>query len=342
MSLFTVGYVCTSLSTRLSRNIYESKKTNLERILKRNLNKNFDLGEFSELRFLGFSVLNTKIEDIEITDSKIEAENMYVRFMPIRSFLNREWVFSLNPNKLKVDIREDFFFRRRKIINLSKRIKRRFNYEVHLNLKNNSILNIDSLDIKGNIKGNLIYRSSRNQLITFLNTNLKERGNLKLKINRKFSNQFLSLNLKTNDLNLKDVKYKLINEELKFNKGSIKSNFKFIKSPDKNYCKGNISISNVNLVNTKLKENINSKLFSFDCIDNKLIIKGNDLNYGTLISNLDLDIPLNNGKNDIIFNGKIGFKIHSRICTVRNPHAINYCIEISKEGKDPKISFLKV
>ena len=325
LSLFTVGYFCTALSTRLSRNIYESKKTNLERILKRNLNKNFDLGEFSDLRFLGFSVLKTKIEDIEIPDSKIEAENMYVRFMPIRSFLNREWVFSLNPNKLKVDIREDFFLRRKKIINLSKRIKRRFNYEVHLNLKNNSILNINNLDIKGNFRGNLIYRSSRNQLITFLNTNLKEKGNLKLKINRKFSNQFLSLNLKTNDLNLKDIKYKLINEELKFNKGSIKSNFKFIKSPDKNYCKGNISISNVNLVNTKLKENIISKSFSFDCIDNKLIIKGNDLNYGTLISNLDLDIPLYNGKNDIIFNGKIGFKKYPNVAKLNGklPYFLN-------------------
>ena len=203
LSLFTVGYFCTVLSTRLSRNIYESKKTSLERILKRNLNKNFDLGEFSDLRFLGFSVLKPKIVDIEIPDSRIEAENMYVRFMPIRSFLNREWVFSLNPNKLKVDIREDFFLRRRKIINLSKGNKRRFNYEVHLNLKNNSILNINNLDIKGNFRGNLIYRSSRNQLITYLNTNLKEKGNLKLKINRKFSNQFLSLNLKTNDLNLK-------------------------------------------------------------------------------------------------------------------------------------------
>ena len=63
LSLFTVGYFCTVLSTRLSRNIYESKKTNLERILKRNFNKNFDLGEFSDLRFLGFSVLKTKIEE---------------------------------------------------------------------------------------------------------------------------------------------------------------------------------------------------------------------------------------------------------------------------------------
>ena len=167
LSLFTVGYFCTVLSTRLSRNIYESKKTSLERILKRNLNKNFDLGEFSDLRFLGFSVLKTKIVDIEIPDSRIEAENMYVRFMPIRSFLNREWVFSLNPNKLKVDIREDFFLRRRKKINISKRIKRRFNYEVHLNLKNKSILNINNLGIKGNIRGNLIYRSSKNQLIFF-------------------------------------------------------------------------------------------------------------------------------------------------------------------------------
>tara|TARA_Y100001968_G_scaffold147968_1_gene135353 strand:- start:370 stop:4278 length:3909 start_codon:yes stop_codon:yes gene_type:complete len=322
LSLFTVGYFCTVLSTRLSRNIYESKKTSLERILKRNLNKNFDLGEFSDLRFLGFSVLKTKIVDIEIPDSRIEAENMYVRFMPIRSFLNREWVFSLNPNKLKVDIREDFFLRRRKIINLSKRIKRRFNYEVHLNLKNNSILNINNFGIKGNIRGNLIYRSSRNQLITFLNANLKEKGNLKLKINRKFSNQFLSLILKTNDLNLKDVKYKLINEELKFNDGSIKSNFKFIKAQDKNYCNGNISITNFNLFTNKLNENINSKLFNLNCNDNKLSIEGNQLNYGTLTSNLDLDVPLNNVQNNISFKGDIGFK--------KNPNPV-----ITYEGDIP-------
>ena len=308
MSLFTVGFFCTTVSTRFSRNIYESKKTNLERILKRTLNKNFDLGEFSDLRFFGFSVLNTKIEDIEIPDSKIEAEHMYIRFMPIRSFLNREWVFSLNPNKLKAEIREDFFLRRRKIINSSKINRRKFNYEVHLNLKNNSILNINNLGIKGNIGGNLIYRSSRNQLITFLNANLKEKGNLRLKINRKFNNQFFSLNLKTNDLNLKDVKYKLINEELNFNKGFIKSNFKFIKSPDKNYCNGNISITNLNLFTNKLNKNINSKLFNLNCNDNKLSMEGNQLNYGTLTSNLYLDVPLNNVQNNISFKGDIGFK----------------------------------
>ena len=111
LSFFTVGIVVSNLSSRVSRNIYESKKINLERVLRRNLNKNFDLGEFSGLRFLGFSVLNTKIEDIENKDSKIESKNMYVRFMPIRSLLNREWVLSLNPNNLKVDIKEDLIMR---------------------------------------------------------------------------------------------------------------------------------------------------------------------------------------------------------------------------------------
>jgi len=325
LSFFAVGFVFTTATTRLSKNIYESKKVNLERILKRNLNKNFVLGEFSSLRFLGISVLNTKIEDLEKKDSKIEAENIYVRLMPIRSFLNREWVFSINPNKLKINIREDFFFRRKTFSKNNGTNKQRFNYEVQLNLNNKSILNINNLGIKGNIKGNLIYRSVQKQLITFLKADLKEKGNLKIKINKKFNNQFLSLYLKSANLDLKGIKYQFLNQKFNFNTGNIKSNFKFFRSFDKNYCKGNILISNVNLDNVILNENINSKSFSFDCIDNKLIIKGNELNYGTLISNLDLNIPLKNGKNDIIFNSKIGFKKYPNVALLNGklPYFLN-------------------
>ena len=308
LSLFTVGLIVTNLSTRVSRTIYESKRTNLERLLRRNLNKNFDLGEFSGLRFLGFSVLNTKIEDITVKDSKIESNNMYLRFMPIRSIVNRQWVFSLNPSQLKININEDFFYRERNSSNFKKEVKRKFNYEVHLNLKNKSKLYINNLGIRGNIQGDLIYRSSNKQLITFLKADLKEKGNLKIKINKKFSNQFLSLYLKTNYLNLKDVKYKFFNEEFNFSKGNIKSNFKYFKTPNSNYCRGNISISNLNLFTIKLNKNINSQLFNFNCTENKLIIEGNKLNYGTLTSNLEVDIPLNDIENNISFKGDIGFK----------------------------------
>ena len=308
LSFFTVGFIVTDFSSRLSRNIYESNKTNLEIVLRRNLNKKFQLGDFSGLRFLGFSVLNTKIEDIEVEESMIESKNMYVRLMPMRSILNREWVFSLNPNKLKINIKDDFFYGKRNLSNFNKKVKRKFNYEVHLNLKNKSKLYFNNLGVKGNIQGNLIYRSSNKQLITLLNANLKEKGNLKIRINKKFSNQFLSLYLKTNYLDLKDIKYSLFNEEFNFSQGNIKSNFKYFKSPKNNYCKGNISISTLNLFTIKLNENINSQLFKFNCIENKLTIKGNKLNYGTLISNLELDIPLNNIENNISFKGDIGFK----------------------------------
>ena len=306
-SVFTFGFLFINILTNVSRNIYEANKTNLESLLRDNLNKNFDLGKFSGLRFLGFSVLKTKIEDIEEKDSIIKVENIYVRLMPLTSMLNREWVFSLNPNKLKIDIRKDFFFKKPTLSKNSKGNKRRYNYKVHLNLRNNSKLNINDLGINGNIGGDLIYRTSNNQLITFLKADLKEQGNLKIKLNKKFNNQFLSIYFNTVNLNLKDIKYKFLDEEFNFKKGAIKSNFKFFKSADKNYCKGNISISNLNLYTEKLNENVNSKLFNLNCNDNKLNIIGNKLNYGTLISNIELDVPLYNGKNNISLNGDIGF-----------------------------------
>ena len=110
--LFTVGFVFTNISAVLSENFYEARKNNLENILRRNLNKDFDLGKFSGLRFLGFAVSDTKIVDTSDKESKIQAKSIYVRLMPLTSMLNREWVFSLNPNKLKIDIRKDFFFKK--------------------------------------------------------------------------------------------------------------------------------------------------------------------------------------------------------------------------------------
>ena len=267
--LFTVGFVFTNISVFLSENFYESRKNNLENILRRNLNKDFDLGKFSGLRFLGFSVLDTKIVDTYAKESMIQAKSMYVRFMPIRSLVNRELTFSLNPNKLKVNIKENFFFINKIPLENNQEIKRKYNYEVRLNLKNKSKFAINNLGIQGTIKGNLIYRSQNKQLITFIDTYSKNQGKIKIKINKKFNNQFLSLYLKTKDFDLKKFKYKILNNEFNFKEGKIISNFKFFNSPEKKYCKGDILFENINLFNTNLNENIKSELLALNCLENK-------------------------------------------------------------------------
>ncbi len=61
-----------------------------------------DLGDYSGIRFLGFALGNSRINDKENINSLIKAKNVFVGIMPIRSFLS---VLS----KLKLILKETFF-----------------------------------------------------------------------------------------------------------------------------------------------------------------------------------------------------------------------------------------
>ena len=79
------GFSGTFLINNFLRETYSSRKTELEEIIENFLNKEVDLGDYSGIRFLGFSLGNLKIIDRNI-DSGIKAKKVYVGIMPFRSF----------------------------------------------------------------------------------------------------------------------------------------------------------------------------------------------------------------------------------------------------------------
>jgi len=90
-------------------------------------------------------------------------------------------------------------------------------------------------------------------------------------------------------------------------KFTFKSNFKFNKLPNETFCKGRISFTNLKIKSVSFSENINSDATSFFCKDNNLIGNSNKLNYGTLTSNFNLNVPLNRSSNNIDLKGSIGY-----------------------------------
>ena len=103
-AVFAVGFAFLNGLEKISENFYNSKKNNLEEKLGFNINKKVELGNFAGLSFLGFSLDNSKVIGNAIDGSKIEANNIIVRFMPLRSFLGRKWIFNVDARKLDIDI----------------------------------------------------------------------------------------------------------------------------------------------------------------------------------------------------------------------------------------------
>ena len=87
MILFPIGFLGTFLLNNFLKQIYNSRKIELEESIESILNKNVDLGDYIGIRFLGISLGNTKINDKKNIDSEIKAKNVYVGIMPIRSIL---------------------------------------------------------------------------------------------------------------------------------------------------------------------------------------------------------------------------------------------------------------
>ena len=200
-AVFAIGFVCLNGLEEISENFYNSKKNNLEEKLGLNINKKVELGNFSGLSFLGFSIDNSKIIGNVIDGSKIEADNIVIRFMPLRSFLGRKWIFNIDARKLDINLQKDLNKIVKRNFDQKELAEKKFNYEFYFNLKNKSNIKIYDLGIESKIKGNLLYRSHENQLIGSISTYLKNQGNLNFEFNKKFNDEFLKFKIISKGLN---------------------------------------------------------------------------------------------------------------------------------------------
>ncbi len=305
--LFPLGFLGTFLLNNFLKEAYSSRKLELEESIENLLDKNVDLGDYVGIRFLGFSLGNSKINDKKDIDSEIKAKNVYVGIMPFRSFLKQKWIVKIRPEQTAININRDFFKRDKPYEKDRSTKKSKFKYELNFNLNKYSILKFKKAGLKTKVKGNFIYKSSNRQFIADIKSNFDGKGLIKFKFNTKLNQDFLKLELFSRGLNLESSEYSIGNRKISFKKGNFKSNFKFNKSSTQTFCKGKFSFTNLEIKPEDFSENINSNLTRFFCKDNNLIVNSENFNYGTLNSKFNLNIPLNKSSNNINLKGSIGY-----------------------------------
>jgi len=305
--LLPLGFLGTFLLNNFLKETYSSRKLELEKSIENLLDKNVDLGNYVGIRFLGISLGNSKINDKKNIDSEIKVKNVYVGIMPFRSLLKQKWIVKISPKEAAINIDRDFFNRDESYRNDLITKKSQSKYELNFNLNKYSILNLKKSGFKTKVKGNVIYKSKNREIIANVKSNFDGKGFLKLKFNTKLNKDFLSLELFSRGLDLENSEYIIGNRKISFKKGNFKSNFKFYRLPNETFCKGRFSFTNLNIKSDSFSENINSDLTSFFCKDNNLIGNSETLNYGTLTSNFNLNVPFNRSSNNIDLKGSIGY-----------------------------------
>ena len=226
--------------------------------------------------------------------------------MPFRSLLKQKWVVKISPKEAAINIDRDFFKRNKSYKNPRITKKSQSKYELNFNLNKYSDLKFNKAGLKTKVKGNVIYKSRNRQIIANVKSNFDEKGFLKFKFNTKLNQDFLKLDLFSRGLDLENSEYIIGNRKISFKKGNFKSNFKFNKLPNETFCKGRFSFTNLKIKSEPFSENINSDSTSFFCKDNNLIGNSEKLNYGTLTSNFNLNVPFNKSSNSIDLKGSIG------------------------------------
>ncbi|EEE40398.1 conserved hypothetical protein [Prochlorococcus marinus str. MIT 9202] len=305
--LLPLGLLGSFLLNNFLKETYSSKKLELEKSIENLLDKNVDLGDYIGIRFLGISLGNSKINDKKNIDSEIKAKNVYVGIMPFRSFLKQKWIVKISPQEAAINIDRDFFKREISYKNARSIKKSQSKYELNFNLNKYSILNFKKSGLKTKVKGNFIYKSSNKQIIANVKSNFDEKGFLKFKFNTKLNQDFFKLDIFSRGLDLENSAYIIGNRKISFKKGNFKSNFKFNKLPNETFCKGRFSFTNLKIKYEGYSENLNSDSTSFFCKDNNLIGNSEKLNYGTLTSNFNLNIPFIRSSNNIDLKGSIGY-----------------------------------
>ncbi len=305
--LLPLGFLGTFLLNNFLKETYSSRKLELEESIENLLDKNVDLGDYVGIRFLGISLGDSKINDKKNIDSEIKAKNLYVGIMPFRSFLKQKWIVKIIPKEAAINIDRDFFKRDKSYKNDRSTKKLQSKYELNFNLNKYSDLKFNKTGLKTKVKGNVIYKSRNRQIIANLKSNFDEKGFLKFKFNTKLNQDFLKLNLFSKGLDLENSQYIIGNRKISFKKGNFKSNFKFNKSSKRSSCEGRFSFTNLKIKPEDFAENINSDSTRFFCKDNNLIVNSEKLNYGTLTSNFNLNVPFNKSSNNIDLIGSIGY-----------------------------------
>ena len=302
-----MSFVGTLLLNKFFEDFYKGRKIILENRIEKFLNKKVDLGDYSGIRFLGISLTNSKIVDKNNSNSEIFAKSIYVGIMPIRSFLNQRWIFKVIPKKTNIAINKDFF-KQGKIFNNEKPfIQNKFKYDLNFNLKEYANLKLKDIGLETKVKGQLIYKSKSKLFVGDIKSFYKGKGSLNLKINSNSNKDFLNFEILSRGINLGGSEYKFANREFSLRGGKLKSNFKFYKSSKRTYCKGNFALDKLQVETTDLIEDITSESIKFLCQGDNLIANSKNLNYGTLISDFNLKIPLNKNINNINLKGSIGY-----------------------------------
>ena len=306
-TLFSLGSLSTFLLNNFLKETYSSRKLELEKRIENLLDKNVDLGDYVGIRFLGISLGNSKINDKKDIDSEIKAKNVYVGIMPFRSFLKQKWIVKIRPQQSEINIERDFFKREKPYEKSISKNKSKIKYELNFNFNNYSIFNLKKSGLETKLKGNVIYKPSNREIIANIKSNFDGKGLLKFKFNTKLNEDFLKLELFSRGLDLDGSNYNIGNRKISIKKGNFKSNFKFNKSSTQTFCQGRFSFTNLKIKPKDFSENINSDSTRFFCKDNNLVGNSENLNYGTLNSNFNLNIPLNKSSNKIDLKGSVGY-----------------------------------
>jgi len=305
--LLPLGFLGTFLLNNFLKETYSSRKLELEKSIENLLDKNVDLGDYVGIRFLGISLGNSKINDKKNIDSEITAKNVYVGIMPFRSFLKQKWIVKISPKEAAINIDRDFLKKEESYKNYRITKKSQSKYEFNFNLNKYSDLKFNKAWLKTKVKGNVIYNSRNRQIIANLKSNFDEKGFLKFKFNTKLNQDFLKLDLFSKGLDLENSEFIIGNRKISYKKGTFKSKFKFNKSSMRTFCEGKFSFANLKIKPEDFAENINSDSTRFFCKDNNLIGNSEKLNYGTLSSNFNLNVPFNKSSNNINLKGSIGY-----------------------------------
>ena len=163
--LISFGFLGTFLLNNFLQKTFSAKKSEIEKNIGNFLNKEVDLGDYSGIRFMGFSLRNSKIIDKTNKDSEIKAKNVYVGIMPLRSLFNQKWILKIKPKKTEIKIDRDFFKIENSYLSNKNISKSKINYDLNFSLTNYSTFKFNEIGVNTKIKGDIIYKSADKQLI---------------------------------------------------------------------------------------------------------------------------------------------------------------------------------
>ncbi len=285
------GYAIYSLTNNLLEKFIDRSRPELQKRFSNQLKRPIVIGPFNGLRFWGFAIGPSSLQESPFDNSKVNFSGLKIQFAPLESLLSWKPVIIFSPSHAEFyfDGNEVSPYFPSKIYSESKAPN--LGLKIRLDNSSSIFLQASKTEIKTKAKG--LFDLAEKKVQGKFSFVFPDDGVLVLKGKGYWDRLNLNAKARFNKFDLQNLQIPVFNKLNLVVNGRVNSDISLRLDKTNVKCRGDLSLDNFNLRSTtSTSRTIFSKNTSIKCKDNSLVIPNTKFEYGSWAADISAFMPI--------------------------------------------------